>query len=393
MKTTFNPTIKNNLLNQIKSKKPMLLENAMIYQDGMFKKMNLFLKDGKIVDLTKFNPDNTTQFDIVDLQGNYLTPSLVDQHVHGGLGYDFNTANESQMRAMLRKMKEFGCGAILATFIPGRADVLNRQIDIIKNIMDDPKDDETKIAGIHLEGPFINPLKSGIHPLRTMMPLTLENAKKINLNDVKIVTVAPELDKGFKTIKYFLSKGIIPSAGHSVASADLIKESRVPLITHLFNAMSGYHHRLPTIANEGLENNDISVELNTDNKLIHYGTMDLVAKTKPEDKFIMISDALAGASCNEKSFDMNGKTIYIDKDGTLRDENNVLAGSNKYLGQVAKDIVENTKIKFADFIRYASENPAKNIGIIDKHRIAKGTSPSLTLWDKETLEPVITFEV
>lgn len=390
MKTVLYKPLKAAVANPLKPKS-LFLKNGLIYQDGTFKKANVILKDRKIASITNHGVDNVEQFDIIDLKGNYLTPSLVDQHIHGGLGFDFNEANESQMRAMLRKMKQFGCGAILATFIPATAEVLNRQIDIIKNIMKKPNCDETTIAGIHLEGPFINPQKAGIHPPHTLMLPTLENLNKINLNDVKMVTIAPELDEDYKVIEFLNLKGIITSAGHSTASADMIEDSGVRQITHLFNAMIGYHHRIPSIVNEGLENDDITVELNTIKELIDYRTMDTVAKLKPKDKLIFISDALAGASCPNKSFDMNGKTIYIGDDGSLKDKDGILAGSGKYLGQVARSIVKNTKITFADFIRFASENPAVNIGIENDYKIAKGKSPSLTIWDKNTLEPKITF--
>ena len=324
------------------------------------------------------------------MQDKYITPALVDQHIHGGYGIDFNNASEEEIRNFLREIKKWGQGDILATFVPGKVDELNSQMEIIRNIINNPLKGEARIAGINLEGPFLSPKKAGIHPPENLMLPTVENLKKLNLENVKMITIAPELDKDYKATEYLNSLGVITSAGHSTATAEQVRESGVKQVTHLFNAMSGFHHRIPTIANEGLLNDNIYAEVNTAIELLDPKTVDLVFRVKPEDKIILISDALSGTNIKEDHFIMGGKRIDIDENGIAKDKEGILAGSIKLMGQIARRIVDTTQMTFGDFIKFASQNPAKNIGLENDYKIAEGSSPNFTIWNKDSLVPETT---
>ena len=196
-------------------------------------------------------------------------------------------------------------------------DELNSQMEIIRNIINNPLKGEARIAGINLEGPFLSPKKAGIHPPENLMLPTVENLKKLNLENVKMITIAPELDKDYKATEYLNSLGV----------------------------MSGFHHRIPTIANEGLLNDNIYAEVNTAIELLDPKTVDLVFRVKPEDKIILISDALSGTNIKEDHFIMGGKRIDIDENGIAKDKEGILAGSIKLMGQIARRIVDTTQMK------------------------------------------------
>lgn len=364
--------------------------NAEIYSTGeKFLKETLFFNNGKFLSRDEFQKSVTNLSDIkvFDLKDKYITPALVDQHIHGGYGIDFNNADEVQIRNFLKEVKKWGHGDILATLVPGTIEKLNKQMDIIRKIIAMPLKGEARIAGINLEGPFFSPEKAGIHPPKILQTPTVENLKKLNLKDVKMITIAPELDKDYKATQYLNESGIITSAGHSAATAKQVRDSGVKQITHLFNAMSGFHHRNPTIANEGLLNDNILVEVNTAIELLDPNTLNLIMRAKPEDKIILISDALSGTNIKENYFIMGGKRIDIDENGIAKDKDGILAGSIKLMGQVAKRLVETTEMTFRDFIKFASTNPAKNIGLEADYKIASGTKPNFTIWDKSSLLP------
>ncbi|MCR5265976.1 MAG: amidohydrolase family protein [Cyanobacteria bacterium RUI128] len=369
--------------------------NGDVYRtSGQFRRENLYFGNGRVLKADRFKKeirDKKDDVEIIDLHNDYyVTPALVDQHIHGGFGMDFNRADESEMREFLKRTNDMGYSAILATFVPAKPETLNRQMDIVRKIMRNPDKGSTKIAGINLEGPFLNPDKAGIHPPEILLEPTVENLKKLNLEDVKMVTLAPELDRNYEAVNYLNEHGIIASAGHSNATANQVRESGITQVTHLFNAMSGYHHRIPTIANEGLINDNITAEVNTAFELITPQTIDLVKRVKPDDKVIFISDALSGANISENHFDMNGKRINIE-DGVAKDKDNVLAGSIRFMGQLAKKIVDSTTVTFGEFINYAARNPAKNLGIESKSSFAEGSKPDFIIWEKSTLKPVKTF--
>ena len=368
--------------------------NGEVYlPDKGFKKENLFFNNGKVLtqDVFEKQASCADNVEVYDLQDKLVTPALVDQHIHGGYGMDFNTANEEEMRTFLRETKKMGQGAVLATFVSDSIGNLNKQMDIVREIMKNPKEDETEILGINLEGPFLSLEKSGIHAKEIILPPTLENVKKLNLDGVKMMTIAPERDKDFEVTKYLLDKGIIVSAGHSTASAKQVRDSGITQVTHLFNAMSGLHHRIPTIANEGLLNDNISAEVICTPEHIDPSVMDLVMKVKPQDKIILISDALSGTNIKDDHFYLGGKKIFIQDDGTAKDKDGVIAGSIKLLSQTAKNLTDTTKMTFSDFIKYSAVNPSRNLGVEKDYRIEENANPNITIWDKDTLEPIKTY--
>lgn len=368
----------------------ILLKNAKVFSNlNRFKNSDVCIKDGCFLDKDVFERsiDKSSEVQVYDLNGAYITPNLFDQHIHGGYGVDFNTSNESEIRDFLKNAKKAGIGGVLATLTPATIDKLNTQIELINKIIASPKNDEAQIFGINLEGPFFSPLKSGIHLPDVLLKPTVENLNKINLENVKMVTVAPELDDNYSAINYLNSLGIVTSAGHCTANAEQVRNSGVKCITHLFNAMPGFHHREPTIVNEGLQNDDIYTEVNTAFELLEPKTINMIYKLKPHDKIILISDSLKGVKNNEKTFMMGGKEIIIDDNGIAKDADGILAGSIKLLGEVAKKLVDSTLLSFEDFVRFATINPCKLLKIKNDNYLQHGEKISFTIWDKQTLKP------
>ncbi len=371
--------------------KPGVLLGADVYNPsaGKFIKKTLFFNNGKLLSKDQFEriASRCSDINVYDAENKYVTSAILDQHIHGGYGVDFNKATESQIRDFLQKIKKWGHSDILATLVPDTIERLNSQMDILRKIINNPDRSATKILGINLEGPFFSPAKAGIHPPKILLKPSVENLKKLNLEDVRMITIAPELDEGYKATEYLNSLGIVTSAGHSSASAKQVRDSGVTQVTHLFNAMSGFHHRIPTIANEGLLNDNIYAEMNSALELLDPKTMDLIMKVKPKDKLVLISDALSGANIKEDFFIMGGKRINIDENGIAKDKDGILAGSIKYMAQVAKQLIDVTKMSFEDFIRFSSLNPAKNLGVEADYKLNVGNRPNLIIWDKETLLP------
>lgn len=393
--------ISKGIVKKINLNPPTIFINGNIYSNNAFKKETLYFYKNKQLNRDLFlksteennsNKNNNNQnAQIIDLKGHYITPTLIDQHIHGGFGIDFNSSNEEQIRSLLKKAKKLGNGGILATLIPDSIEKLNSQMNIIRNIMKNPNSNEALILGINLEGPFFNPKKAGIHSPNILLKPTIDNVNQLNLDEVKIMTIAPELDDNFDTIKYLNSLGIITSAGHCKASAEEIKNSQVKCITHIFNAMPGLHHREPTIVNEGLFNNEIYTEVNTAFELLSPQTMDLIYSIKDHDKIIFISDSLKGATNGSNCFKMGDKLITIDENEIAKDCEGILAGSIKLMGEVASKIINNTKITFSDFIKFASTNPLNLLKVNKFNYLEPNSKPSFTIWDKDTLKPLKTF--
>lgn len=250
-------------------------------------------------------------------------PLLLEQHIHGAFGVDFNTAGVKEILYVADELYKHNIVAFFPTLVTDSIENIKRQISVIKEAASKNK----RILGIHLEGIFINPEKKGIHNHEHFLPLTIENYKLIEDDFIKIVTLAPELDKGL--IDYLLSKNIKVQAGHCI-SGDL---SRVNGVTHTFNAMSGINHRGTSTALSALLNDDVYTEIIADGIHVSDDALKLLFKSKPANKIILISDALPITHSNlQEAFFADSKIYYDGEKATSVD--GTIAGSTMLLDEI-----------------------------------------------------------
>ena len=258
------------------------------------------------------------------------TPLIIDQHLHGAFGIDFNKVSKvDEILFAAENLKKIGIGGFFPTLVTDSVRNICRQIRIIK--------EAAKICpavlGIHLEGIFINSEKKGIHNPEHFMELTVDNYRRIEDDFIKIVTLAPELDKGL--IEYLKEKKIKVQAGHCTGG-DL---SEVNGVTHTFNAMSGVVHRGKSAALSALINDNLYAEIIADGVHVGDDALKLFFKSKPADKVLLISDALPITYSDIKETIFADSKIFYDgikatsADGTI-------AGSTTLLDKIVKILVQ-----------------------------------------------------
>lgn len=262
------------------------------------------------------------------------TRLIIEPHIHGAFGVDFNTASVGDILEVCKKLYSYRTGGIFPTLVTDTVENIKRQIDRIKLAREKQDKNSAKILGIHLEGIFLNPDKKGIHDANLFMPLTVDNYKKIEEDFIKIVTLAPELDEGL--IEYLSEKGIKVQAGHCT-SGDLSKCSGV---THLFNAMSGISHRGKSTALSALINDDLYTEIIADGVHLSDDTLKLVFKTKPASKIILVSDSLPVTHGNITETVFAGEKIFYDGEKAVS-QNGTLAGSTMLIYDIVKRLIDN----------------------------------------------------
>lgn len=257
------------------------------------------------------------------------TKPIIEQHFHGAFGVDFNTAKVEDIVFVAKKIAKCGVGGIFPTVVTDSVENTKRAIDNIKQAAKQLEENSAKILGIHLEGIFLNPQKKGIHDEKYFLEPSVENYKLVEDDFIKIVTLAPEFDTDL--ISYLNSNGVKVQAGHCIGS-DLAGCSGV---THLFNAMSGIHHRNLSTALSALVDDNIYTEVIADGVHVSDDALRLVFKSKPLDKIILISDCLPCTNSDIKSFNFAGEEVFYDgmsaksKDGTI-------AGSTTLLPDIIK---------------------------------------------------------
>lgn len=251
------------------------------------------------------------------------TPLLLEQHIHGAFGVDFNTANTDEVLYVAEKLVEYGIGAFFPTLVTDSIANLNRQISVIK----EAAKKSPRILGIHLEGNFINPEKKGIHNPKHFLPLTVKDFKLIEDEFIKIVTLAPELDKGL--IEYLHSKQVKVQAGHCTGWGD------VDGVTHIYNAMSGINHREQSTALMALINDNVYTEIIADGIHVSDEALKLLLKSKPDNKIILISDSLPITHSDIKETVFADSKIYYDGKRAISSDGTI-AGSTMLLNEIVE---------------------------------------------------------
>ena len=293
-----------------------------------------------------------------------ITKGLVEQHIHGAFGYDFMNCSVDEILIVSKKLAQNGVTAFFPTIMTDDVKIIKERIQMVKKAFALQGKDCAQIAGIHLEGPFINPEKAGIQPLKYIQPLELNVFKQIEDELIKIVTLAPELDKNYKFTKYLISKGIKVSAGHSLAT----NLSKVNQVTHMYNAMGSFSHRGKSTVVSALSNPDLFLEIIADSMHVDNDVLKLTFKLKSLDKILLISDALPLAHCDKPEQIFAGQTIY-NRDGKLVNKYGVFAGSSMLLCDIVKNLADNNILKIEDAIKCASSNQLKYHNLRNKLKV------------------------
>ena len=281
----------------------------------------------------------------------YITDGIVEQHIHGAFGYDFMSCSVDDICCVSEMLLENGVTAFFPTVMTDSLEKIKERIEVIKEAKNKQKVKSAQIVGVHLEGPFINPEKAGIHEKKYILPLKIDLFKKLEDEIIKIVTLAPELDKEMSFINYLKSKNIKISAGHSVVTV----LSDINQVTHLYNAMGNFTHRGNSTVVSALINDDIYTEIIADSMHVSDDVLKITFKQKPLNKVLLISDALPLAHSKKKEQIFAGQKIY-NKNGKLVNSEGVFAGSSMLLCDIIKNLTDKNILKIEDAILTASSN-------------------------------------
>jgi len=258
---------------------------------------------------------------------------IIDIHTHGAGGFDTRTSNPIDIIRIAEIQASLDISAIIPTIYPDTIEIMRNNMMAVKKAMELQKSEDAAgsaglqgrrkyaaILGVHLEGPFLNSAKCGALKSSSFIEPNESNLKKLleGFEDmVKIITIAPELNGAAKLIRKISDMGIIASMGHSDATFPDAEEgfnAGAKGITHIFNAMRGFHHREPGIVGFGLLNKDVFIEVIADPYHLNLKTLELIFRLKDPDKIVIISDSV---KCTDNSADGTGHGVINDA-GTLQ---------------------------------------------------------------------------
>ena len=322
--------------------------------------------------------------EFIDAENHLISPGLIDVHSHGCIGEDATTSDEDGIRRMCKSVAGDGVTAWLPTTMTYPLESLSRTFEMLRRLKEESRTwDGAQILGINMEGPFISKERKGAHVEEFIIPPNTEYVRQYK-DIIKLITIAPEVPGAMELIKE-LHDDIHLAVGHTAGGyneAMAAFEAGATEVTHLFNAMTGIHHRDPGTAGAALTAKNIYCELIADTFHIHKGLFQLVVDCK-KDHLVLITDSMRAAGLPDGEYDLGGQMVH--KEGircTL--PSGTIAGSVLRLNIAVKNLYENTNLSLPEAIQAASLNPARAIGVDDrKGSIEPGKDADLILVDEQ----------
>lgn len=322
---------------------------------------------------------------IIDVQGNYITPGLIDTHIHGFKGHGTDVCSTEGILQMSKDLSRYGVTAFNPTMYPSSVEEMKKNIKAIVAAMG--HEEGAHIMGIHLEGPFISPKKLGVQRPETVILPNIDVMNELweaSEGHIVNMTVAPELSGMRDLALDCIQKGIVLQAGHTNAEYEnMIEGIQVGILhsTHFFNAMSQLHHRNPGAVGTVLTHSEMSCEIIADGVHVHPALFKLLRREKTNEQIVLVTDALTPTVQKTGKLMANGEEVVFEDGCFKRKSDGVIAGSGLTLKKAVKNTIEFGYSK-SEAIRFATANPARIMHYSHKGIIAPGYDSDIVVFDK-----------
>ena len=317
---------------------------------------------------------------VVDLDGLWLAPGLIDIQVNGAAGHD-TTDDPSSIWAVGEAVAATGVTVFLPTIVTAPRGRIDEALRVVAAGPPAGYRGAT-VLGLHLEGPFLSPQRYGAHnPVHLRTPDGAYIAGWSREAGVAIVTIAPELPGALDLIGELAARGVVVSIGHSNATLD---EARAGIgagasySTHVFNAMPLLDHRKPGIAAAVLADERVTVGLIPDTIHVEPTVLDLAYRIVGPERFSIVTDAMAALGMPPGTFKLGGRDVTVDETG-CRLPGGLLAGSNLRLDTGVRNLAAATGRGVEMAVSAATTVPARLLGLDDRGRITPGSRADLTV--------------
>ncbi len=326
---------------------------------------------------------DTDVVEVYDAKGAYLAPGFVDIHIHGSGGADTMDATEEALSTIARILPGTGTTAFVATTMTMSYERIVAALEAIRRY--ETKVGEATLLGAHLEGPFLNPTRSGAQdPSHIVPPDTHLVSSYADI--VKLVTLAPEVEGAEAFVKTVRERfpHIVLSIGHSEASYAQASEAfawGVRHVTHLFNAMSPYRHREPGIVGACFDDESTTCDIIADGVHLHSHHLRLIKRMKAE-KTILITDAIRAGCMKAGRYDLGGRTVRVAESRAVLPDGTI-AGSVVKMNEAVRRYRDETDATLCEAVYAASTAPAALLGLSRKGRIAIGCDADMVIFDED----------
>lgn len=375
----------------------MIIQNGFVFQeDKSFEVHDLYIEKGRIVSNMNQLTDNT----VINAEGMLVLPGLIDIHSHGAVGYDFSDGNMEGLKEILAYQYAHGITSYCPTTMTLPRESL---LKIFHGIGDCKANREngadivgkglSRIVGINMEGPFLDPAKKGAHREEDISAPDVDFFRECNSacgGLIRLVTVAPNVEGALEFINEIRNETVI-SLGHSSADYETAKAAfaaGASHVTHLFNAMNAFGHRTPGLVGAAVEHEACMAELICDGTHVHESMVRAAFKLFP-GRIILISDSMRAAGMDDGIYELGGQSVTVSENKALLSDGTI-AGSVTNLYDCLRRAVS-YGIPLEEAIAAATMNPAKSIGIFgDTGSLTPGKRADVIITDQNlNLQQVI----
>ncbi|MFD8414151.1 N-acetylglucosamine-6-phosphate deacetylase [Streptomyces sp. NPDC059650] len=304
---------------------------------------------------------------VVDLSGHWVVPGFVDMHNHGGGGASFTSGTAEEVLKGVRTHREHGTTTLVASTVTGDLDELARRAGLLAELTQ-----QGEIAGIHFEGPFINPCRKGAHKaelLRDPDPAEVRKLVDASHGAARMVTLATELPGGLDSVRLLAEHGVIAAIGHTDSTYDQTRQAidaGATVATHLYNAMPGMEHRAPGPIAALLEDERVTVELINDGTHLHPAMLELAFHHAGAHRVALITDAMDAAGFGDGTYHLGPLEVEVKQGVARLVEGGSIAGSTLTLDTAFKRSVTLDRLPVESVVQAISANPARLLGLYDQ---------------------------
>jgi N-acetylglucosamine-6-phosphate deacetylase len=320
---------------------------------------------------------------------DYILPGFIDLQVNGSHGIDVMTAAPELLLTLARRLAREGTIAWMPTAVTAPLEKIARVHRNIASAIETSSHDSAEtvpdyaaMLGMHLEGPFISPLRLGAHPALNLDPRGEAFETVLAMDALRLITLAPELPGAIDATKRLTARGVIVSIGHTNATLDEANAgiaAGARMFTHLFNAMRPLNHRDPGVIAAALAPSRAFAAIIPDGVHVHPSILNLAYRARGRDGLILVTDKVVLAGTADSASVTVGRAPATIRDGAVRLSNGTLAGSIISMLDGVRMIVENTDATIGDAAVMASTNPAILLGIPDRGRLEPNARADLVV--------------
>ncbi|RMA45003.1 N-acetylglucosamine-6-phosphate deacetylase [Bifidobacterium sp. wkB338] len=301
--------------------------------------------------------------EFINAAGFILTPGFIDIHSHGGWVHSFDDGDEAIRTARACHMVH-GTTRQVLSLITNPVDTMCTNLRSVRRVMDSRPD----VLGAHLEGPFIALSRKGAHDpkcLRNPEPAVLDSLLEAADGCIRQVTLAPERDHGYEAISRLAKSGVVPAVGHCDADYDQTRrafDAGARILTHVFNAMNGIHHRQPGPIPAAVEDRRVTAELINDGFHVQDPCVDLAFRLFPH-RIALVTDAMEATGCEDGTYKLGSLDVTVKGGHARLTSNGAIAGSTLTLDVAVGRAVQAIGLPAPQAVEAATLTPARALGL------------------------------